>query len=149
MKKLHFIILVFGLFACNSKTQDNNLQEESEETIIVMDNHESDSIRMWKALAEESIERARRDATIIKESIPKALQVVERMKANTNTTGISTEDAFSLYLAECNVKSAESLVNTNMEYMYDAYNKKQYRSVVRNSDQIEKARIEIQSIIER
>lgn len=139
MKKLHFIILVFGLFACNSKTQDNNLQEESEETIIIVDTHESDSIRMWKELAEESIERARRDATIIKELLPRARKMIENK---------SYENAFSKYLEECEVESAENVIKNNMELMYYYYNKKNYKAVISPSDMIENTRIKIQSIIE-
>lgn len=144
MKKLHFIILVFGLFACNSKTQDNNLQEESEETIIIVDTHESDSIRMWKELAEESIERARRDATIIKELMPRAKIMIENKSYN----GSDSEDAFSRYLKECEVEGSENVVKSTMESMYEAYNKKQYKAVITYSDIIESERIKVQSFIE-
>jgi len=144
MKKLHFIILVFGLFACNSKTQDNNLQEESEETIIIVDTHESDSIRMWKELAEESIERARRDATIIKELMPRAKIIIENKSYN----GSNSEDAFSRYLKECEVEGSENVVKSTMESMYEAYNKKQYKAVITYSDIIESERIKVQSFIE-
>lgn len=109
-----------------------------------MDTHESDSIRMWKELAEESIERARRDATIIKELMPRAKIMIENKSYN----GSDSEEAFSRYLKECEVEGSENVVKSTMESMYEAYNKKQYKAVITYSDMIESERIKVQSFIE-
>lgn len=140
MKKIViFLTVSLMLFSCNSRTSQRNSEENEESEIIIVDTHESDSIRMWKELAEESIERARRDATIIKELLPRARKMTENK---------SYEDGFSKYLEECEVESAENVVKNNMELMYYYYNKKNYKAVISPSDMIENTRIKIQSIIE-
>ena len=140
MKKIViFLTVSLMLFSCNSRTSQRNSEENEESEIIIVDTHESDSIRMWKELAEESIERARRDATIIKELLPRARKMIENK---------SYEDAFSKYSEECEVESAENVVKNNMELLYYYYNKKNYKAVISPSDMIENTRIKIQSIIE-
>lgn len=132
------------LFSCNSRTSQRNSEENEESEIIIVDTHESDSIRMWKELAEESIERARRDATIIKELMPRAKIMIENKSYN----GSDSEEAFSRYLKECEVEGSENVVKSTMESMYEAYNKKQYKAVITYSDMIESERIKVQSFIE-
>ena len=145
MKKIViFLTVSLMLFSCNSRTSQRNSEENEESEIIIVDTHESDSIRMWKALAEESIERARRDATIIKELLPKAKRIIEDKSYN----ALDSEDAFSRYLKECEVKGSENVVKSTMESMYEAYNKKQYKAVITYSDMIESERIKVQSFIE-
>ena len=145
MKKIViFLTVSLMLFSCNSRTSQRNSEENEESEIIIVDTHESDSIRMWKELAEESIERARRDATIIKELMPRAKIMIENKSYN----GSDSEDAFSRYLKECEVKGAENVVKSTMESMYEAYNKKQYKAVITYSDMIESERIKVQSFIE-
>lgn len=145
MKKIVvFLTVSLMLFSCNSRTSQRNSEENEESEIIIVDTHESDSIRMWKELAEESIERARRDATIIKELLPRARKMIENKSYN----GSDSEDAFSRYLKECEVEGSENVVKSTMESMYEAYNKKQYKAVITYSDIIESERIKVQSFIE-
>ena len=145
MKKIVvFMTVSLMLFSCNSRTSQRNSEENEESEIIIVDTHESDSIRMWKELAEESIERARRDATIIKELLPRARKMIENKSYN----GSDSEDAFSRYLKECEVEGSENVVKSTMESMYEAYNKKQYKAVITYSDIIESERIKVQSFIE-
>lgn len=145
MKKIViFLTVSLMLFSCNSRTSQRNSEENEESEIIIVDTHESDSIRMWKELAEESIERARRDATIIKELMPRARKMIENKSYN----GSDSEDAFSRYLKECEVEGSENVVKSTMESMYEAYNKKQYKVVITYSDIIESERIKVQSFIE-
>ena len=145
MKKIVvFLTVSLMLFSCNSRTSQRNSEENEESEIIIVDTHESDSIRMWKELAEESIERERRDETIIKELLPRARKMIENKSYN----GSDSEDAFSRYLKECEVEGSENVVKSTMESMYEAYNKKQYKAVITYSDIIESERIKVQSFIE-
>lgn len=135
---------IFLIVLANIVSPGEDAPDESE-FIIVEDMQANDSIMMWKALAEEYMERGKEDAAYIKESIP---LVRKRLQY---TIEYGNEDAFSKYFREQELNGLNSkveLINSWLNQMFICYQKENYKGVMEYANAIEKQKLEIRKIIE-
>lgn len=150
MEKWSLIMLAVILFiSCNNKANNETTESytyEVEETVSIVtdepDDDEPDKLR--KALAEESIIRARHDVDYILENIPLA----QRIFNNKSTSVMSTSEILDHHLRETELKTLGESMRNTLDLMYTCYEKKEYKSVVSLSNQIQDKRIWLKGIIE-
>ena len=142
---LCFIVAIILLFFsdCGGSSEYATSDYDNIYIIEEEDTKESDSILYWRSLAEEYMERAKYDASIIKEKLPLARRKLEYAKTH------GSDDSFSIFIKQTDLSNKENAVNEQLSTIFDWYQKGKYDAVITYSNLIEREKMEILDIIDK